>query len=133
MNWNPVSATVETVAGILTKYLPDKITRDRAEADIYAQTAGIQLEHDKVMQQQEAELTKRQQADMLSDSWLSKNIRPLSFLLLSALVVVIIALAYFGKMLPESYVSQIFNLWMGFGGIYAVVRGAEKGVSMWKK
>lgn len=133
MNWNPVAAVVETVAGLATKYFPSAQDRERFQADLYAQTASIQLQHDKVMQQAQEELTKRQQADMMSDSWLSKNIRPMSFIFLTALVTIVIGCAYFGKMLPESYVGQIFNMWLGFGGIYAVVRGGEKITSMIKK
>jgi len=39
----------------------------------------------------EQELTKRQQADMTSDSWLSKNVRPLALLFLTVMTV---SLAY---------------------------------------
>ena len=51
MNWNPISAAVEAVAGVVTKYFPDELTRKKVESEIYAQTAGLQLQHDKMTQE----------------------------------------------------------------------------------
>ena len=61
---------------ILDKVIPDPVAKAEAQAklvEIQQQGRLAELAADTVEAQ---ELTKRQEADMSSDSWLSKNIRP---------------------------------------------------------
>jgi uncharacterized membrane protein (DUF106 family) len=61
---------------ILDKVIPDPAAKAEAQAkllEIQQQGRMAELQADQTEMQ---ELTKRQQADMASDSWLSKNIRP---------------------------------------------------------
>jgi uncharacterized membrane protein (DUF106 family) len=65
---------------ILDKVIPDPTAKAEAQAkllELQQQGALAQLQADTAEAQ---ELTKRQQADMASDSWLAKNIRPMTLI-----------------------------------------------------
>ena len=53
------------------------------------------------------EITKRQQADMASDSWLSKNIRPLALIAIFAAYFIFTTMSAFGLNAQESYVNLL--------------------------
>ena len=71
---------------IINKVIPDPAQKAQAElAIIKMKQDGDFKELDAKLQEQQ-EVTKRQQNDMASDSWLSKNIRPLVMIYLLVLV-----------------------------------------------
>jgi len=74
------------------------------------------------------EITKRWQSDMLSDSWLSKNIRPLSlaFLTLTLFIYIILDSALEGFKIDSEWVSLLGNLLMLVYGGYFGARTLEK-------
>jgi hypothetical protein len=95
-----------------------------------------QLANDRVKSEIEAEksaqleVTHRWQADMLSDSWLSKNIRPLVLIfLLSAYMVFSVASA-FGVTITQAYVELLAQMLMLVMGAYFAGRTIEKIVDM---
>lgn len=83
----------------------------------------------------EQELTARHKADMGSDSWLSKNIRPLTLAFLTVMTVVLAWATIFH--LPETKVA-LMNPWIELltaldltaFGFYFGSRGIEKGIQM---
>jgi hypothetical protein len=72
------------------------------------------------------ELTKRQQADMASDSWLSKNIRPLSLIALFCAYIMFALMSAAGIDTNEQY-TMLLGQWgqLAFG-FYFGSRGLEK-------
>lgn len=74
------------------------------------------------------EVTKRWQSDMSSNSWLSKNIRPLSlaFLTLSLFIYIILDSALEGFKIDSEWVSLLGNLLMLVYGGYFGARTLEK-------
>jgi hypothetical protein len=84
-----------------------------------------ELEQDVIEMQ---EITKRWQYDMLSDSWLSKNIRPLSlaFLTLTLFIYIILDSALEGFKIDDEWVSLLGNLLMLVYGGYFGARTLEK-------
>ena len=65
---------------ILDKFIADPEAKAKAQFELQQLSKDLkiaELEADKVEAQ---EVTKRQQSDMASDSWLSKNIRPLTLI-----------------------------------------------------
>ena len=69
---------------ILDKVIPDPTAKAEAQAkllELQQQGRLAELQADNIEAQ---ELTKRQQADMSSDSWLSKNIRPITLIAILA-------------------------------------------------
>ena len=76
----PLGAIMEIGSKVLDKVLPDPETKAKAQAELVKlQQEGrlAELNADNIEAQ---ELTKRQEADMKSDSWLSKNIRPMTLI-----------------------------------------------------
>jgi len=84
-----------------------------------------ELEQDVIEMQ---EVTKRWQSDMLSDSWLSKNIRPLSlaFLTLTLFIYIILDSALDTFKIDQQWISLLGNLLMLVYGGYFGARTLEK-------
>ena len=84
-----------------------------------------ELEQDVIEMQ---EVTKRWESDMTSDSWLSKNIRPLSlaFLTLTLFIYIILDSALEGFKIDSEWVSLLGNLLMLVYGGYFGARTLEK-------
>ena len=74
------------------------------------------------------EVTKRWSSDMNSDSWLSKNIRPLSlaFLTITLFIYVILDSSLEGFKIDSEWISLLGNLLMLVYGAYYGSRGLEK-------
>ena len=84
-----------------------------------------ELEQDVIEMQ---EITKRWQSDMSSDSWLSKNIRPLSlaFLTLTLFIYIILDSALDTFKIDQQWISLLGNLLMLVYGGYFGARTLEK-------
>jgi maltodextrin utilization protein YvdJ len=95
--------------------------------EVAVQQAEMELEAERVAQQ---EITKRWSADMLSDSWLSKNIRPAVLLLLLTTYVMFALLSAFNVLVTESYVELLAQMLMLVMGAYFAGRTIEKIVDM---
>lgn len=88
----PLPALFEIGSKVLDKVLPDPEAKAKAMAElekVKQEGRLAELNADNIEAQ---ELTKRQQADMASDSWLSKNIRPMT------LVFILLTYTIFGLM-----------------------------------
>jgi uncharacterized membrane protein (DUF106 family) len=74
----PLTALFDVGMKVLDKFVPDPEAKAKAQQELLKmQQEGklAELNADSIETQ---EITKRQQADMMSDSWLSKNIRPMT-------------------------------------------------------
>ncbi|MDQ7074931.1 MAG: 3TM-type holin [Gammaproteobacteria bacterium] len=107
----------------------------KAAYDIKIQELMIELDqqaadHEAKM---ESELTERLELDMKSDSWLSKNIRPMALIFMTAVVSVLAFYTVFSGDLTETQLSALEE-WVPFFQILMVVmygfyfgsRGLEK-------
>jgi hypothetical protein len=101
------------------------ITKDKDIPVKDKETMLADLEQDVIEMQ---EITKRWQSDMLSDSWLSKNIRPLSiaFLTLTLFIYIILDSSLEGFKISSEWVSLLGNLLMLVYGGYFGARTLEK-------
>lgn len=93
---------------------------DRKEA---AQLTQIDLE---VFKARQEALTERHENDMLSDSWLSKNIRPLTLAVLGVLYVLIVVMDWIGIETSSDLKQQNKELLELCFEFYFVARGVEK-------
>lgn len=84
-----------------------------------------ELEQDMIEMQ---EITKRWQSDMTSDSWLSKNIRPLSlaFLTVSLFVYIILDSSMKGFTIQQEWIQLLSSLLLLVYGGYFGARAIEK-------
>jgi len=101
----------------------EKAKMELAELQLFADAAKNDTEN----------VTDRWTADMASDSWLSKNIRPISLIAILAAYFIFTTMSAFGYNANEGYV----NLLAGWGqlvmGAYFAGRTAEKIMEMRKK
>lgn len=89
------------IKNIIAKAGPEKI--NPVDKETLMDIIKYDLEFDK-------QITERWRADMNSDSWLSKNVRPIVLLYSWFLITVLCILAWAGYAIPESYVSLITEL-----------------------
>jgi hypothetical protein len=99
--------------------------------------AKLELEEMKVLataaQNDADNITDRWQADMNSDSWLSKNIRPMSLIAIFLGYFLFAMMSAFGYNANESYVTLLGNWGMLIMGAYFGGRTVEKLAEMRKK
>ena len=91
--------------------------------------AEMELEADSKAQVQVSE---RWKADMMSDSWLSKNIRPLSLAYLTVFVTFSSVLSKWLDMKPE-WVELLKEGWLIVLSAYFVGRSVQHSVKLWKQ
>ena len=88
MNLSDLNPLVAIGGKILDRVLPDQAAADKAKAELaqLEQTGELakMANETKLYETEQNNLTQRMQADMASDSWLSKNIRPMTLIFLLA-------------------------------------------------
>lgn len=107
---------------------PEEAAAIRAEADKHDEfriTTAATL-----ATAQEAETTKRLQADMASDSWLSKNVRPGTLVYILTAYLVLAVLDGIGFRVSESYVTLLGQWGMLVMSFYFGGRSVEKVMEM---
>jgi len=119
-------ALVDVGMKILDKFIPDPEAKAKAQQELLKmQQEGrlAELNADNIEAQ---EITKRQEADMGSDSWLSKNIRPLSLIALFFAYIIFAVMSAFGINTNDNY-TMLLGQWgqLAFG-FYFGSRGLEK-------
>lgn len=77
---------------------------------------------------EQQEITKRWQADTQSDSWMAKNIRPLTlaFLTLSLAIYIVLDSSIVGFTVKSEWISLLSSLLLLVYGAYFGMRGLEK-------
>ena len=105
--------------------LGDAIKGDKDLAPEDKDLLLMQLQYD---MQLETEISRRWEADLHSDSWASKNIRPLTlaFLLICMFVFIMLDSALDGFKIAPEWIELLKGLLMTAVGGYFVIRGAEK-------
>lgn len=129
----PVAALFDVGMKVLDKVLPDPEARAKAQAELVkVQQEGrlAELNADNIEAQ---ELTKRLDADMGSDSWLSKNIRPMTLIFILVVYTVFAMMSAFGHNANEEYVTLLGQWGMLIMSFYFGGRTLEKILAMKEK
>jgi uncharacterized membrane protein (DUF106 family) len=117
---------------ILDKVIPDPTAKAEAQAkllELQQQGQLAQLQADTAEAQ---ELTKRQEADMASDSWLSKNIRPMTLIAILIGYFVFAMMSAFDLNTNKTYVELLGQWGMLIMSFYFGGRTLEKIMEMKK-
>lgn len=115
---------------ILDKVIPDPVAKAEAQAkllELQEQGRLAELQADTAEAQ---ELTKRQQSDMASDSWLAKNIRPMTLIAILAGYFVFAMMSAFGVDTNQKYVELLGQWGMLIMSFYFGGRTLEKIIDM---
>jgi len=126
----PIAALLDVGMKVLDKFVPDPEAKAKAQAELLKmQQEGrlAELNADNIENQ---ELTKRHEADMSSDSWLSKNIRPGTLIFILIVYTVFAMMSAFGYNANESYVTLLGQWGMLIMSFYFGGRTLEKIMDM---
>jgi hypothetical protein len=126
----PIAALLDVGMKVLDKFIPDPEAKAKAQAELLKmQQEGrlAELNADNVENQ---ELTKRHEADMASDSWLSKNIRPGTLIFILIVYTVFAMMSAYGYNANESYVTLLGQWGMLIMSFYFGGRTLEKIMDM---
>ena len=112
--------------------LSDAISKDKELTEIDKQLLLAELQQDVIEMQ---EITKRWEYDMSSDSWLSKNIRPLSlaFLTLTLFIYIILDSSIKGFIVSDNWIDLLSSLLLLVYGGYFGARSVEKVTKHFKR
>lgn len=126
----PVAAIFDVGMKVLDKVIPDPEARAKAQAElIKVQQEGrlAELNADNIEAQ---ELTKRAEADMKSDSWLSKNIRPMTLVYILTAYLGLAIMDALGLDISDNFVQLLGQWGMLVMSFYFGGRTLEKVISM---
>lgn len=98
----PIGALLEVGGKILDRVIPDPAVKAQAQAALMEMQQKGELAQIQADMAEQAEVSKRWEADMKSDSWLSKNIRPMTLI----------------------YILVIYTLFAGFSAVNVNVNQA---------
>ena len=129
----PIGALIDIGGKILDKVFPDPAQAEQAKLRLLEMQQNGELAKLNADVSEQHELTERLKADMGSDSWLSKNIRPM--------VLIFLLLAYTGFAIASmfdfetraNYVELLGNWGMVVMSFYFGGRSAEKIMDMRNK
>ena len=117
---------------LVDKFVPDPQAKQEAQIKLLEMQKNGELAQLQADMNEQQELTKRQQADMMSDSWLSKNIRPMT------LIFILVTYTVFGMMsawdieVNNNYVELLGQWGMLIMSFYFGGRTLEKVMEMRK-
>lgn len=129
----PLTALLDIGMKVLDKFVPDPEAKAKAQQELLKmQQEGrlAELNADNIESQ---ELTKRQQADMGSDSWLSKNIRPMTLIFILLAYTTFALMSAFGIDINPKYVELLGQWGMLIMSFYFGGRTLEKIMDMKSK
>ena len=103
----PVTALLDVGMKVLDKFIPDPEAKAKAQAELLKMQQEGKLAELQTEQIAMQETSKRWEADMSSDSWLSKNIRPMALIAIFTAYFVFTTMSAFGLNAQESYVNLL--------------------------
>ena len=122
----PLGAIMSIGEKVLDKVLPDPEAKAKAMAELKkVEQEGrlAELNADNIEAQ---ELTKRAEADMKSDSWLSKNIRPMTLIYILTAYLALAIMDALGLNISDAFVSLLGQWGMLVMSFYFGGRTLEK-------
>ena len=110
----PLTALLEVGGKLIDKFIPDPEAKAKAQLEFAQMKENGELARmandTKLFEVEQQNTTDRWQADMGSDSWLSKNIRPMALIAIFVAFFLFTMMSAFGYNAQESYV-QLLGQW----------------------
>jgi hypothetical protein len=126
----PLDAILNIGGKILDKVFPDPAQAEQAKLKLLEMQQNGELAQIAADTAEQQELTKRQQADMMSDSWLSKNIRPMTLMFILGGYFVFAMMSAFDLDTNKAYVELLGQWGMLIMSFYFGGRTLEKIMDM---
>ena len=126
----PIAAILSIGEKVLDKFVPDPEAKAKAIFELKRMEQDGRLAELNADNVEAQELTKRAEADMRSDSWLSKNIRPMTLIFILTVYTVFAMMSAFGHNANEEYVTLLGQWGMLIMSFYFGGRTLEKIIDM---
>jgi Holin of 3TMs, for gene-transfer release len=130
----PLAGLLEVGGKLIDKLIPDPEAKAKAQLELATLAQNGKLaemaNETKLFEVDQNNITDRWKADMASDSWLSKNIRPLSLVAIFSAYVVFALMSAFNLAVNADYVELLGQWGIIIFGAYFTSRGAEKIMDM---
>jgi hypothetical protein len=129
----PIGALLNIGSKMIDKFFPDPAAAESAKLKLLEMQQNGELAQLNADVAEQHELTDRLKADMASDSWLSKNIRPMTLIAILSGYFVFAMMSAFGIDTNERYVELLGQWGMLIMSFYFGGRTLEKVLAMAKK
>lgn len=129
----PLGAILDVGMKLVDKFFPNPEDKAKAQLELLQMQQNGELAQINADIAEQQELTKRQQADMLSDSWLSKNIRPMTLIFILAGYFTFAMMSAFNLDTNKAYVELLGQWGMLIMSFYFGGRTLEKIMDMKSK
>ena len=129
----PLGAILDIGSKLIDKFFPDPEQKAKAQLELLQMQQNGELAQNNADIAEQQELTKRQQADMASDSWLSKNIRPMTLIAILLGYFVFAMMSAFNMDTNTKYVELLGQWGMLIMSFYFGGRTLEKIIDMKNK
>lgn len=110
----PLAALLDVGGKLIDKLIPDPEAKAKANLELAKMAQDGELakmaNDTEIYKTEQENITERWRSDMGSDSWLSKNIRPLALIAIFVAYFLFTAMSAFGYNAQESYV-QLLGQW----------------------
>jgi uncharacterized membrane protein (DUF106 family) len=126
----PIAALLSIGEKVLDKVLPDPEARAKAQAMLLEMQQKGELAQLQADMNEQDNLTKRAEADMKSDSWLSKNIRPMTLIYILTAYLALAVMDALGLDISDTFVSLLGQWGMLVMSFYFGGRTLEKVMDM---
>jgi hypothetical protein len=126
----PIAALLSIGEKVLDKVLPDPEARAKAQAMLLEMQQKGELTKLQADMNEQDNLTKRAEADMKSDSWLSKNIRPMTLIYILTAYLALAVMDAMGLDISDNFVSLLGQWGMLVMSFYFGGRTLEKVMDM---
>jgi hypothetical protein len=129
----PLESLLKIGSKLIDRFCPDPAQKDAAQLELLKMQQSGELAQLNADVSEGQELTKRLQADMASDSWLSKNIRPMTLIAILTGYFVFAMMSAFGIDTNQRYVELLGQWGMLIMSFYFGGRTLEKILTLTKK
>ena len=130
----PLTALLEVGGKLIDKLIPDPEAKAKAQLDLAKMAQDGELakmaNETELYKTEQNNLTDRMKADMSSDSWLSKNIRPMTLIAIFIGYFMFAMMSAFGHNANEAYVTLLGQWGMLVMSFYFGGRTLEKIMDM---
>jgi hypothetical protein len=130
----PLAGLLDIGGKLIDKLIPDPAAKAKAQLDLATLAQDGELaamaNETKLYETEQNNLTDRMKADMGSDSWLSKNIRPMTLIAIFVGYFMFAMMSAFGYNANEAYVTLLGQWGMLVMSFYFGGRTLEKIIDM---
>jgi hypothetical protein len=122
----PIAALLDVGMKVLDKFIPDPEAKAKAQSELLKMQQEGRLAELNADMNEQNNVSERWKADLGSDSWLSKNVRPMTLIALLVAYFIFATASAFGIEVTQAYVELLGQMIMLIVSAYFGGRTLEK-------